>query len=79
MSPDIVAFCDRTAACAAGSEHGWAAVQLVPVPDGDAYSVVVAAAADGAKATAATAAVTTAATDTGLRTAEDEDANKETS
>jgi hypothetical protein len=43
---------------------------------------VVAADAGGARATAATAAVNTTAAapaDTGLRTAEEEDANKETS
>ena len=36
MSPDIAPFSDRTAVCAAASEHGWADVQPVPVPDGDA-------------------------------------------
>jgi hypothetical protein len=35
-SPDIPATIDRTAACAADSEHGSAAEQLVPVPDGAA-------------------------------------------
>jgi hypothetical protein len=78
----MVPLCDRTAAWAAGSAHGWVAEQLVPVPDGEAYRVVVAADAGGARATAAAAAVTTTAAtpaDTGLRTAEEEDANKETS
>ncbi|MFD2352975.1 hypothetical protein ACFSTC_32340 [Nonomuraea ferruginea] len=43
MSPDIPAFSERTAVCAAASEHGWLEVQPVPVPAGDAYRVVVAA------------------------------------
>jgi hypothetical protein len=36
MSPDIVLFIVLTAACAPDSEHGWAAVQLEPVPVGEA-------------------------------------------
>ena len=36
MSPDIEPFSPRTAVWAAVSEHGWAALQLLPLPDGDA-------------------------------------------
>jgi hypothetical protein len=36
MLSDIAPVSDRTAACAAGNEHGSVAEQLVPVPDGDA-------------------------------------------
>jgi hypothetical protein len=32
----MLPFCDRTAAWAAGTEHGWVTVQLVPVPEGEA-------------------------------------------
>src|SRR5689334_18041745 len=45
MSPDIALSCDRTAAWAPVTEHGWAAEQAVPLPDGDTYTVVVAACA----------------------------------
>ncbi|GGO32169.1 hypothetical protein GCM10011574_71070 [Microbispora bryophytorum] len=36
MSPDMELFCDRTAACAPDSEHGWADEQVLPVPEGEA-------------------------------------------
>ncbi|GIJ22445.1 hypothetical protein Vlu01_30690 [Micromonospora lutea] len=36
MSPDIEAFIDRTTDCAPVNEHGWAAVQLLPPPEGEA-------------------------------------------
>src|SRR5436305_1558853 len=73
MSPDMPATIPRTAACASDSEQGWAAEQLVPVPDGEAYTVVVAARAGGATATttAAVAAAVAAAAVTSPRTAED--------
>ncbi|GIH03058.1 hypothetical protein Rhe02_11250 [Rhizocola hellebori] len=47
MSPDIELFIVLTAACAPESEHGWAAVQVEPVPVGEAKRVVVAAEASG--------------------------------
>src|SRR5512138_1145646 len=56
MSPDIEVFIDRTAVCAADREHGWAEEQAVPVPDGEANSVVVAAAAGGGWANTTAAA-----------------------
>src|SRR5262245_31211553 len=63
MSPDIELLRDRTAVWAAVSEHGCTAEQLVPVPKGEAYSVVVAAKAGETEATMATGAVSpTAAT-----------------
>src|SRR5215213_11032721 len=55
MSSDMPLLSDRTAVCAADSEHGLVAVQVVPVPAGDTYRVVAAAAAIGAGATAANA------------------------
>jgi hypothetical protein len=36
MSPDIALLSDRTVACAVANEHGCAAEQAVPVPEGDA-------------------------------------------
>ena len=36
MSPDMPATIERTAACAADSEHGWLLEQVLPLPDGDA-------------------------------------------
>src|SRR3954471_983933 len=36
MSPDIVPLIERTAACPDAREHGWAAEQALPVPEGDA-------------------------------------------
>jgi hypothetical protein len=65
---------DRTAVCAAVSEHGSAAVQLVLPPVGEAYRVVVAAAAGLAEATttqtvaAAVSAAVATAVDDGMRT-----------
>ncbi len=61
MSPDIPAFSARTAACTADSAHGWAEVQAVPLPDGAAWRVVVAASA-GAGAIMTNAAASTAVT-----------------
>jgi hypothetical protein len=63
MSPDMAPVRDRTAVCAAVSEHGSAAVQLVPPPAGEAYSVVVAADAGlaAARTMPAAAAVVNAA------------------
>src|SRR5690606_19006091 len=62
MSPDIPAFSERTAVCAAASGQGWAEVQAVPVPAGDAYRVVVAARAGDAGATRTNAAASAATT-----------------
>ncbi|GAA4566841.1 hypothetical protein GCM10023193_44450 [Planotetraspora kaengkrachanensis] len=36
MSPDIAPVRDRTCACTSGKEHGWAAEQPLPVPEGEA-------------------------------------------
>ena len=36
MSPVMLGAIVRTAVCAGDSEHGWAAEQAVPVPDGEA-------------------------------------------
>jgi hypothetical protein len=72
---------DRTADCAAGSAHGWAAEQAVPVPDGEAKKVVVAAKAGGDDATSATAETSSAAEtvpSTSLRLASDDDLSTET-
>jgi hypothetical protein len=69
---------DRTAVCAADSEHGCVAEQVVPVPDGEAKSVVTAARAGGASATATPAAAmhaAVAAANTNLRLAEDLEPN----
>jgi hypothetical protein len=74
MSPDIEPVSDRTAVCAPDSEHGAVAEQVVPVPDGEAWRVVVAAEAEGATATV-TATVNVATANTDLHAAEDEDAN----
>ena len=60
MSPDIPPTIDRTAACAPDKEQASLLEQLLPLPDGDAYNVVVAAEAGGAKA-ATTATVAAAA------------------
>ncbi len=63
MSPDMPATIDRTAACAPDSEHGAPLEQVLPLPEGDAYRVVVAAAAgtaDAATMVPATTPVTTA-------------------
>src|SRR3954447_19680407 len=57
MSPDIAPVRARTAACASGNAHGWAAEQAVPVPEGEAKRVVVAAAAGEAGAARTAAAV----------------------
>jgi len=71
MSPDIELFMDLTAACAPDSEHGWAAVQLEPVPVGEAKRVVVAAEAAGTWITSAAAVANPAAADpASLRMAE---------
>jgi hypothetical protein len=75
MSPDIVLLRDLTADCAAGSEHGAVAVQSVPVPEGEAYRVVVAAEAGGAVAIAAVT-TTVAASAIRRRTAGNEDVDK---
>ncbi|MET9632807.1 hypothetical protein ABZX92_35670 [Lentzea sp. NPDC006480] len=72
MSPVIVPLRDRTALCAAGSEHGSAAVQAVPVPVGDAWRVVVSAEAGGAVAIA----VVTTATAASAARRNDEDVDK---
>ncbi|MEV6710849.1 hypothetical protein AB0M48_02300 [Lentzea sp. NPDC051208] len=75
MSPDIEALRDLTVACAPGNEHGAAAEQAVPLPEGEAWRVVVAAEAGGAVARAAiTAAV--AASAIRPRTAGNEDVDK---
>jgi len=61
MSPDIEPTIPRTVVCAVDREHGWVAEQAVPVPDGDAYTVVVAARAGPVVMITATAAVSAAA------------------
>src|SRR5690349_25134533 len=75
MSPDIVPARDRTADCAAGSEHGSVAVQAVPVPEGEAWRGVVAAEAGGAVASAA-ATTATATRAVRRRAAGNEDVDK---
>jgi hypothetical protein len=82
MSSDMLSLSDRTAVCAPDSEHGLVAAQAVPVPVGEAYRVVTAAAAGAGPtmataATAASAAVTAAARRDGadLRAVANEDAN----
>jgi hypothetical protein len=77
MSPVIVGAIARTAACAWVSEHGCPDEHAVPVPDGAAKRVVVAAdAAEAATTTAVTARPVAAASATADRfTTEDEDRN----
>jgi hypothetical protein len=77
MSSDMASLSDRTAACAAVSEHGSALEQAVPVPDGETYSVTGAADAGAVNVTTPAAAKPTVAAPASsrFRTARDEDSN----